>query len=285
MIAQQVSTSPAVSVFAPPEFVSTGLTARRRQRGGVILDLDDTLYPREQFVLSGFAAVAKHIAAMDADHKGPRRNDPAPQGCGADLHDPRGEGRIAADAAFLALIDAYDGSGRGHEFQALCRRFDLSLDVIPELVAVFREHRPSLWLRPGVVDTLYRLRRDGWRIAILTNGLPSVQAAKIDALGLRRLVDVVLYAEEYAPGGKPAAAAFRAVLSRLNLPASSCIAVGDDPLCDVRGGRAAGLATVRVSRPDVEAPVQHEADVIIDRIEKLPEVAHALVDLVHSDVA
>jgi putative hydrolase of the HAD superfamily len=112
-----------------------------------------------------------------------------------------------------------------------------------------------------------------------------VQAAKIDALGLRRLVDVVLYAEEYAPGGKPAAAAFRAVLSRLNLPASSCIAVGDDPLCDVRGGHAAGLATVRVSRPDVEAPVQHEADVVIDRIEELPEVAHALVDLVHSDVA
>jgi len=258
MIAQQVSTSPAVSVFAPPEFVSTGLKVRRRQRGGVILDLDDTLYPREQFVLSGFAAVARYMAAHH---------------------------EISSDAAFLTLTDAYDGSERGQEFQALCRRFDLSLDVIPELLAVFREHHPSLWLRPGVIDTLYRLRREGWRIAILTNGLPRVQAAKVDALGLRRLVDAVLYAEEYASGGKPAAAAFRAVLSRLNLPASSCIAVGDDPVCDVRGGRAAGLGTVRVSRPDVEGPVQHEADVVIDRIEELPEVAHALLDLVRSDVA
>ena len=258
MNAQQVSTSPAVSLLAPPQFVSVGLKVRRQRRGGLILDLDDTLYPREQFVLSGFASVARHMAA----HRD-----------------------IPADAAFLALTDAYDGSERGQEFQALCRRFELSLDAVSELVAVFRGHRPSLWLRPGVVDTLYRLRCDGWRIAILTNGLPSVQAAKIDALGLSRLVDAVLYAEQHAPGGKPAVAAFRAVLARLNLPASACIGVGDDPVCDVRGGRAAGLRTVRVSRTDVEAPVQQEADVVIDSIEELPEVAHALLDLVDTDVA
>ena len=33
----------------------------RRGRRGLILDLDDTLYPRERFVMSGFAAVASFV--------------------------------------------------------------------------------------------------------------------------------------------------------------------------------------------------------------------------------
>jgi putative hydrolase of the HAD superfamily len=258
MIAQQVSTSAAASVLPPPTFASTEIEVRRGQHSGLVLDLDDTLYPREQFVLGGFAAVARHVAASH---------------------------EVSADEALITLIHAHDGSDRGQEFQALCRHFDLSLDVIPGLVAVFREHRPALRLRPGVVDTLYRLRREGWRMAILTNGLPSVQAAKVEALGLRRLVDAVVYAEQYASGGKPDAAAFAAAVGRLNLPASSCIAVGDDPACDVRGGRAAGLATIRVSGATLEGPVQHEADVVIERFEELPDVAHALLGLVDSHVA
>ena len=239
-------------------FAPTETKVRRRQPSGLILDLDDTLYPREQFVLGGFATVARHVAACH---------------------------QISADDALITLMNAYDGEERGQEFQALSGQFGLSLDLIPELVAVFREHHPSLWLRPGVVDTLYQLRREGWRIAILTNGLPSVQTAKVDALGLRRLVDAVVYAEEYAVGGKPDAAAFGAALARLNLPASSCIGVGDDPVCDVRGGRAAGLRTVRVSSTNLEGPVQHEADVVIERFEELPDVAHALLELVDSHVA
>jgi putative hydrolase of the HAD superfamily len=258
MTAQQVSTSAVALVSTPPAVVSTGMKVRRQQHSGLIVDLDDTLYPREQFVLSGFAAVARHIAAGH---------------------------QVSADEASITLTQAYYGNDRGQEFQALCRHFDLPLDLIPDLVTVFREHRPSLWLRPGLVDTLYRLRREGWRIAVLTNGLPSVQAAKVDALGLRRLVDTVVYAEEYASGGKPDTAAFGAALARLNLPASSCIAVGDDPVCDVRGGHAAGLRTVRVSPTNLEGPVQHEGDVVIERVEELPDVAHALLGPVDSNVA
>jgi putative hydrolase of the HAD superfamily len=283
MIAPHVPTPPPPipnfpsSEIAFTEVAETADThVRRRQRGGLIVDLDDTLYPREQFVLSGLAAVARHVAGRYADHKGPRRTR---------LDDPRSEGRISADAAFTALIDAYDGDERGREFQALCRHFDLPLDIVPELVSVLREHRPSLWLRPGVVDTLQQLRRQGWRIAILTNGMPAVQASKIAALELAQLVDFVLYAEQHAPGGKPARATFQAALAQLNLRPASCICVGDDPACDVRGGRAAGLRTVRVARPDVTVSSGQDADAVIDRFEDLPAAAHALLNLVNVDVA
>jgi putative hydrolase of the HAD superfamily len=264
MIAPQTPTPAGpVPIFtsrtvAVPPADTTGAHVRRRQRGGLIVDLDDTLYPREQFVLGGLAAVARHIA---------------------------GARNVSADAAFTVLINAYDSKERGRELQALCCRFELPSEVIPELVTVFREHRPSLWLRPGVVDTLQRLRRDGWRIVILTNGLPAVQASKVAALEVARFVDGVLYAEQFALGGKPASATFQAALAQLNVPAHSCICVGDDPMCDIRGGRAAGLRTIRVSRADVTVPSRHEADAVIDRFEDLPSAAHALLNLVNVDVA
>jgi len=284
MIAPQIPTpAPPVPFFTFPKDVSSGAApgthVRRRRRGGLIVDLDDTLYPREQFVLSGLAAVARYVAAMNSTN--------------ADLYTPRNKERISADAAFATLIEAYDNNERGRELQALCRRFDLSPDVIPELVAAFREHRPSLWLRPGVVDTLQRLRRDGWRIVILTNGLPAVQASKVAALEIARFVDGVLYAEQFALGGKPAPATFQAALAQLSLPASSCICVGDDPVCDIRGADAAGLRTIRIARPEpgrgagphVTVMSRDEADAVVDRFEDVPSAAHALLNLVNVDVA
>jgi putative hydrolase of the HAD superfamily len=276
MIAPQIPTpTPPVPFFTFPNDVSsgaaTGTHVRRRRRGGLIVDLDDTLYPREQFVLSGLAAVARYIAAMNSSH--------------ADLYTPRNKERISGDAALATLIEAYDHNERGRELQALCRRFDLSPDVIPELVTAFRAHRPSLWLRPGVVDTLQRLRRDGWRIVILTNGLPAVQASKVAALEVARFVDGVLYAEQFAPGGKPAPATFQAALAQLNLPARSCICVGDDPVCDIRGAHAAGLRTIRIAGADVTVRSRDEADAVVDRFEDVPSAAHALLNLVNVDVA
>ena len=232
--------------------------ARQRIRGGLILDLDDTLYSREHFVLSGFAAAARHVA---------QHND------------------VSVEDAFTTLVDAYEGQQRGREFQVLCRQYRLPAALVPQLVGIFRDHRPSLSLRPAVVETIHSLRASGWRIAILTNGLPRVQAAKVEALDLARLVDRVLYAEHYAPAGKPAPAAFQAALTQLHLPAASCICVGDDVMCDVRGGRGAGMRTVRVVKRGVNPPAAEEADAVIDRFEDLPAALAALVDLVNVDVA
>ena len=272
MIAPQTPTpaSPVPFFTTPagvPPVAVAGTHVRRRHRGGLILDLDDTLYPREQFVLSGLAAVARYVAGH-ADDKG-----------------RRDERRISADEAFTTLINAYDGDERGRELQALCRRFDLPADIVPELVAVVRDHQPSLWLRPGVIDTLQRLRRDGWRIVILTNGMPAVQASKVAALDVARFVDGVLYAEQFALGGKPAAAAFQAALAQLNLPAHSCICVGDDPVCDIRGAHGAGLHAIRIVRAGVTVAPRYEADAVIEHIEDLPSAAHALLTLVNVDVA
>ena len=235
----------------------TAITPRAHRRG-IIIDLDDTLYPRERFVRSGLAAVARHVGLAHG---------------------------IAADAAYGTMVRALSSGRGGFELQALCRRFDLPAEVIPTLIDVFRMHTPTIFLSEEATTALQRLRADGWAIAVLTNGLSAVQFRKVAALGLTTLVDEIVYAEEHAPGGKPSPAPFHAALRALELPAARCVCAGDDMNKDIRGARQLGIATVRVARPGIPAPEGDEADVVIDSLQQLPGAAALLRPMVAADVA
>jgi putative hydrolase of the HAD superfamily len=267
-VARRASTAPPLAPPAPrlprarrrrgSAVAGAARTTARRAGRGVIVDLDDTLYPRERFVLSGLAAVAQHVSA----HHG-----------------------IAAEPAYRLMVRAWASGRAGSELQVLCDRFGLSSDIIPALVQVFRTHTPSLFLGRDSVETLQRLRSEGWALAVLTNGLPSVQFRKVAALGIMTLVDEVIYAEEHAPGGKPAAAPFAAALRSLELDASQCVCVGDDAARDVRGARALGIATIRLARPGISVHSGDEADTVIQSVRQLPDVAGLLLQRVDAHVA
>jgi HAD superfamily hydrolase (TIGR01549 family) len=221
----------------------------------VVFDLDDTLYPRERFVRSGLAAVAQYVD----EHFG-----------------------VAAVRAYTTLLKA-SAEEHGTEFQVLCDTFGLRHAIVPELLQVFRSHRPELWLAHGAFDTLQALRNDGWRIAILTNGLPPVQAAKVHALGLMKHVDHVIYAAEYAEAGKPDRAVFAEVLHRLGLAPEQCVMVGDNVECDVRGGREAGMRTIWMRRNGAEG--NGGADAVVEALAEVPAVAASLVELTRAHAA
>jgi putative hydrolase of the HAD superfamily len=254
-------TPPVQPLVARPPIV-TGLAAERpvarTLRRGLVLDLDDTLYPRERFVYSGLAAVARAAEERYG---------------------------IEAAAAYALLTRASGNGHAGRELQVLRDRFGLPGEAVAELVEVFRSHTPTLSLTWGVADTLRRLRADGWALAIVTNGLPTVQARKVGALHLLPLVDDVIYAEEHAAGGKPSPAPFRAALQSLGVGPAQCVCVGDDPARDVCGARALGIPTVRLLRPGVVVAPGDEADVVIDSLQQLPTAAALLLRMVAADVA
>ena len=213
-----------------------------------IFDLDDTLYERDQFVQSGFAAVAEEI-----------------------------ERRFGLPAPWIlaTLRRARVRGHEGRELQALCADHGLPDSLIPELVDVIRRHEPSLTLGSVAAAVIAQMRADGWRVAILTNGLPATQRAKVEALGLEPRVDAVLYAEEHAPGGKPSRAAFDAALDAVGVPASRAVFIGDDLVRDIQGAHAAGLFTVRVA---AAGPRRTEGDAdVIAMLEDVPAAAGRLV--------
>ena len=222
----------------------------------IVFDLDDTHYPRLRHVHSGFSAVA-----------------PA--------HAPRFE--VPVDVAYTRLRIAYEQGHRGTELQRMCASLGLSETLVPELVQIIRTHAPQIWLSHDAADALLTLRARGWRTAILTNGLPSSQAAKVRALGLHDLVDHIVYAEEHAPGGKPAAEPFLAALNRLEVAPQNAVMVGDDRINDIEGARAVGMRTILLARG--ERP-QHDgdrprpdggADLVVQELTDLPRVALNLV--------
>ena len=61
----------------------------------------------------------------------------------------------------------------------MCTSFGLNESLVPDLVQIIRNHQPQIWLSHDAGDVLLALRVRGWRTAILTNGIPSAQAAKV----------------------------------------------------------------------------------------------------------
>jgi len=188
----------------------------------LIFDLDDTLYPERQFIRSGYHAVATEVTRRFGL---PRR------------------------AALATMMRALRHGNRGQAFQTLCREHDLPLTIAQELVEFLRAHVPTLRLPASSAEALAAARARGWRLGVLTNGIPAVQARKAEALGLDALVDTIVYAHGCGTGlGKPAREAFETVLAQLGSLPSDGVFVGDDPLCDIEGARLAGLRTVQVRR-------------------------------------
>jgi putative hydrolase of the HAD superfamily len=223
---------------------------------GLILDLDDTLYPREDYVQSGLMAAARHL---------------------------EGHFGIPALESFAVMSAARREGRAGVELQAACGRYALPSSMIPLLVDVIRGHRPVLRLPDTTGAVLRQLKADGWRLVVLTNGLPSMQRLKVDALGLAALVDGTVYADEHATGGKPSPMVFQEALRRLETSVERAVMVGDDPTCDIEGARAVGLKTVRLAGPP--RTVTLEADAVIDSLASLPGAAAALLEAVNVHAA
>jgi putative hydrolase of the HAD superfamily len=220
-------------------------------RRAVVFDLDDTLYPYRHFVLSGFAAVAAHLARTS---------------------------RLDRRRVLGLLARAARGPQRGRELQACLDAFNIPAGLLPVLVGIVRDHQPCFRLPLASVRALTALRADGWRLGVLTNGSRAVQARKVAALGVARYVDTVVYASQHGSGaGKPDAEPFAEVLRRLGVPARHAVFVGDDEDADIAGAAGAGLVPVRCCawKPS-DAPTRARAS--IDRLSSVPALARALVE-------
>jgi putative hydrolase of the HAD superfamily len=216
----------------------------------IVFDLDDTLYPYRRFVTSGFAAVAEHFER---------------------------EFGVAAGDVFDLLVREHAGANHGSELQAAIRTFALPEEALGEAIRVMRDHAPYLLLPTETRDALAQLRQKGWKLGVLTNGTPAIQARKIAALRLEGCVDAVVFATEYGTGeGKPERDGFQEVARRLDVPVDRTVMVGNDERCDIAGATNAGMLAIhclawRESHPTTSNP-------IAQRLTDVPALADALVE-------
>ncbi|TCC37148.1 HAD family hydrolase [Kribbella sindirgiensis] len=100
---------------------------------------------------------------------------------------------------------------------------------------------------PDARPALEVARSNGWRIGVLTNGSTKQQNAKLRAIGLADLIDVVCTSEELGVS-KPDPRAYRRVCEALGVEPSETMMVGDNLELDVVAARAAGLTAQHLDR-------------------------------------
>jgi putative hydrolase of the HAD superfamily len=99
---------------------------------------------------------------------------------------------------------------------------------------------------PDSAPALTGLADAGRRLAVVSNwdvSLPPTLAR----LGLLAFFELVVHAAEVG-ASKPDPRPFEVALERLGLPAAECVHVGDDPVTDGEGARAAGITALIVDR-------------------------------------
>ena len=135
----------------------------------ILFDLDDTLYPENEFVLSGYCAVARKAAA---------------------------NGNCGYEAAFDCMRTTFCMEGRKAVFPSLLARFpDLSM-TLADIVRIYREHVPEINLFPEYRPLLEELGNN-YRLGMITDGLPTVQRGKVRALGIEEMFDKIVYSWDY----------------------------------------------------------------------------------------
>jgi putative hydrolase of the HAD superfamily len=134
----------------------------------------------------------------------------------------------------------------------------LAADLASQLDARFRELRPAYQrLFPDAVPALEALRST-YRLALLTNGAPGIQRAKIAGARLATYFAASVVSGEVGVG-KPDPRVYAHTLGLLGMPADRAIMVGDNLDNDVRGAQEAGLHAVWLNRRDGMAHAAHRA--------------------------
>ncbi|MCA9936769.1 MAG: HAD family hydrolase [Anaerolineales bacterium] len=232
--------------MSPNSFNPTALKA-------IIFDMDDTLYPERSYVLSGFRAVATWAEA---------------------------QWQIPAAEGYAYFLDLFNAGVRGDTFNRWLAAHHISpVDgVVPQLVAVYREHLPEIDLFPHVPQILAQFRQQ-YRLGLLSDGYLGVQQRKLAALQAAPLFDTIVFSDQWGRGAwKPAARPYESALAQLQVSAEEAVYIADNPKKDFLGARQVGMWAVWLRQPggeytDIQPPsAQHAPHLSVPSWEALRQL-------------
>lgn len=123
-------------------------------------------------------------------------------------------------------------------------------------------------LYPNVVESLKKLRKQGYRLWLLSNAQEVFTAYELRHLGLDTVFDGIYISSGYGCR-KPDVRFFRALLEERRLDPNTCLMIGNDRETDIAGAKAAGIHTFYMhtaltptnqSPADPNDPMEFEGD-------------------------
>jgi putative hydrolase of the HAD superfamily len=174
----------------------------------------------------------------------------------------------AGDINRMMVIDDNGNCPRADFYRQIEAEFCLPRGASSRLLEDFEAHFPETCIAvPNLYPTLKALRDARLRLGLITNGRNSIQGRKIDRLGIRHFLDVVLISESIGVR-KPDSRIFAEALAQLGIAPRAAVYVGDNPEVDIIGAKRSGLLAVWRRDPFWAEP--DDADWIIDDLAELP---------------
>ncbi|MGG3925070.1 HAD-IA family hydrolase [Metabacillus fastidiosus] len=187
----------------------------------VIFDLDDTLHPEMDYVLSGFRVVSEHLSInINAESK----------------------------VIYESLISLFE-KDRGNVFDSFLTLYEINKEkLVQQCIDLYRDHYPNIKLKTEVYDLLKWLKEHTFKIGIITDGRPEGQWNKIKALRLEEFCDKIIVTDEL--GGiqyrKPCEVSYIQMLNSLGVLPSEAVYIGDNPTKDFVTANKLGITTIMI---------------------------------------
>ncbi len=211
----------------------------------IICDLDDTIFPEYDYVISGYREIAKKYSKkMDID----------------------------SESIFDQLKSSFD-TFVINPFNSFIEKNSLNDNEMDKMIDIYRYHNPHLTLYEDIKDFLEKIRSMDIVITILTDGEEKRQLAKIDSLGIRNYFDYIKVSEEKY--FKPHPHGYEEIIGRYQFKNSEILCIGDNPKKDFYYPLEHGMNVVKTNRfVDLPFPDSHP---VIKEIQQMTEILTLLL--------
>lgn len=122
---------------------------------------------------------------------------------------------------------------------------------------------------------LERLKKEGYKVGLITNGGHALQYKKLDLTGLRYVFDEIIVSGDVLID-KPDKEIFLMMCEKLGVEPGECVYVGDNPKNDVGGAKKAGYHTIWVKSTGTWMPEAPDPDESVEFIRDVPEKVRAI---------
>lgn len=177
----------------------------------VVLDLDDTLYHEDDYVISGLEAIANFVLELYCQD-------------------------------IRSLIFKWKEQDGTDILEAICHKLKLPISAKDQFLWVYRLHRPKIQLSADIRYAIDRINHQCAGIAILTDGRSTSQRLKLASLGL--LTDFPCFISEEFESTKPDPKRFLHIMNIY--PAESYLYIGDNPCKDFISPNKLGWSTIGI---------------------------------------
>ncbi len=223
---------------------------------GIIFDLDDTLISLKGTAQEGW----KRVCEVYCDRNG------------------KMDAQVLFDTITgvrLAFWADPDKNERGRKDQKAARREIISQvfeglglpdeEAVAVADAFSKTRLDTLKLFPGVHETLKRLKEEGVKLALITNGEAVIQRSKIERFELEQYFDCILIETEVGYG-KPDSRVYEQAMETMGVSCQETWSIGDHLVWDVEAPQKLGIYAIWNDFEGVGLPT--DSEVVPDRIVK-----------------